>query len=207
MTDHRPHDEAVDPLDLTASEREALAALPRERDPGQLLEERTVRALREEGRSLRLGAAGRANRATAEPRRGGEVGVPPRRSPRESPCSREVYRSDKCSVLARRRMRSRLSSRRVTPCGRAGATDRVGYVAALAALSGRTDLRWRHQPGSRSGAHGTGAGAHESCVWRRTILWQPGYSRASARFNSPITTKPPDSPRRVLGRGEDEVNV
>ncbi len=66
MTDHRPHDDAVDPLDLTASEREALAALPRERDPGQLLEERTVRALREEGLlAAAKGSAGRANPATA----------------------------------------------------------------------------------------------------------------------------------------------
>ena len=34
---------------LTPAEREAFAALPRERDPGRLLEERTVRALREAG--------------------------------------------------------------------------------------------------------------------------------------------------------------
>jgi len=36
-------------VELTAAEREALDALPRETDPGQLLEERTVRALRENG--------------------------------------------------------------------------------------------------------------------------------------------------------------
>ena len=35
--------------DLTPEEREALDSLPRERDPGELLEERTVRALRQEG--------------------------------------------------------------------------------------------------------------------------------------------------------------
>jgi len=35
--------------ELTAAERQALDALPRESDPGQLLEERTVRALREQG--------------------------------------------------------------------------------------------------------------------------------------------------------------
>ncbi|MFI5371533.1 MAG: hypothetical protein ACHQ52_08250 [Candidatus Eisenbacteria bacterium] len=35
--------------DLTPAEREAFRALPRERDPGQLLEERTVRALAEHG--------------------------------------------------------------------------------------------------------------------------------------------------------------
>ena len=35
--------------DLTPQERAMFAALPRERDPGRLLEERTVRALRERG--------------------------------------------------------------------------------------------------------------------------------------------------------------
>ncbi len=35
--------------DLSPAEREAFRALPRERDPGELLEERTVRALREQG--------------------------------------------------------------------------------------------------------------------------------------------------------------
>jgi hypothetical protein len=35
--------------ELTPDERELFAALPRERDPGRLLEERTVRALRERG--------------------------------------------------------------------------------------------------------------------------------------------------------------
>ncbi len=39
----------TDEIRLTPEEREALEALPRERDPGQLLEERTVRALRDEG--------------------------------------------------------------------------------------------------------------------------------------------------------------
>jgi hypothetical protein len=46
--------------DLTREEREALDALPRERDPGPLLEERTVRALRVRGllgRGHRMGAA------------------------------------------------------------------------------------------------------------------------------------------------------
>jgi hypothetical protein len=38
-----------DPVELTTAERQALDALPRESDPGQLLEERTVRALREQG--------------------------------------------------------------------------------------------------------------------------------------------------------------
>ena len=47
MTDH----------ELTAAEKLALARLPREREPGRMLEERTVRALREEG----LLAAGAAN--------------------------------------------------------------------------------------------------------------------------------------------------
>jgi hypothetical protein len=57
-----------EPVGLTATEREALAALPRETDPGQLLEERTVRALREKG----LLAASRAS---------GLVVAPPARSP------------------------------------------------------------------------------------------------------------------------------
>jgi hypothetical protein len=50
--------------DLTREEREALAALPRERDPGPLLEERTVRVLRERGM---LGHGGRVVRAPAWP--------------------------------------------------------------------------------------------------------------------------------------------
>ena len=43
-----PH-EMDDDTELTPEERELFAALPRERDPGRLLEERTVRALRERG--------------------------------------------------------------------------------------------------------------------------------------------------------------
>jgi hypothetical protein len=43
MSPHEMDDE------LTVEERAQLAALPRERDPGRLLEERTVRALRERG--------------------------------------------------------------------------------------------------------------------------------------------------------------
>jgi len=39
----------AEPVELTVAEREALDALPRAMDPGQLLEERTVRALRETG--------------------------------------------------------------------------------------------------------------------------------------------------------------
>jgi hypothetical protein len=42
--------------DLSRAEREALDALPREANPGELLEERTVKALREEG-LLAAGAA------------------------------------------------------------------------------------------------------------------------------------------------------
>lgn len=42
-----PHDEMD--AELTPAERELFAALPREREPGRLLEERTVRALRERG--------------------------------------------------------------------------------------------------------------------------------------------------------------
>ena len=65
MTDHRENDERAEPLDLTAPERDALAALPRERDPGQLLEERTVRALREGGLlASPAGSSGRASPAS-----------------------------------------------------------------------------------------------------------------------------------------------
>jgi len=42
-----PHE--MDDDELTPDERAMFAALPRERDPGRLLEERTVRALRERG--------------------------------------------------------------------------------------------------------------------------------------------------------------
>jgi len=49
MRDDGVRDDIVEPVELTPSERAALAGLPRERDPGRLLEERTVRALREEG--------------------------------------------------------------------------------------------------------------------------------------------------------------
>ena len=51
MTDH----------ELTAEEKQALDALPREREPGRMLEERTVRALREEG--LLVPETGNASRA------------------------------------------------------------------------------------------------------------------------------------------------
>lgn len=46
MTDDWMREE---PVELTSAEREALAGLTREGDPGRLLEERTVRALRAEG--------------------------------------------------------------------------------------------------------------------------------------------------------------
>jgi hypothetical protein len=47
--------------DLTPDLRNELAALPRERDPGRLLEERTVRALRERG-MIEAPAGGRVRR-------------------------------------------------------------------------------------------------------------------------------------------------
>jgi len=54
MTDH----------ELTAEERQALDGLPREREPGRMLEERTVKALREEGLlASATGSAGRAQSA------------------------------------------------------------------------------------------------------------------------------------------------
>lgn len=43
------HDELPEEMELTPAERAAFAALSREREPGRLLEERTVRSLREEG--------------------------------------------------------------------------------------------------------------------------------------------------------------
>ena len=51
------------PVELTDAERESLDALPRETDPGRLLEERTVRALREKG----LLAASRASGIAVSP--------------------------------------------------------------------------------------------------------------------------------------------
>ena len=52
------------PVELTAEEEAAFAALPREADPGELLEERTVRTLRAEG-LLTSGAGGNAGAAPA----------------------------------------------------------------------------------------------------------------------------------------------
>jgi hypothetical protein len=49
MTDDRTNGVEPEPVELSPSEREALAALPRDREPGRLMEERTVRALREQG--------------------------------------------------------------------------------------------------------------------------------------------------------------
>ena len=52
MTDHNtPTDgqEPVDAIEFSAEERRALYGLSREREPGRMLEERTVRALREDG--------------------------------------------------------------------------------------------------------------------------------------------------------------
>ena len=61
MTDDRTQGTGPEPVDLSPAEREALAALPRERDPGRLMEERTVRALREEG--LLAPSSGRPRRS------------------------------------------------------------------------------------------------------------------------------------------------
>jgi hypothetical protein len=67
MDEHRTTgSEGSDPeqrVELSTEERAALDALPRESDPGQLLEERTVRALREQG----LLAAPRVGGTTAAP--------------------------------------------------------------------------------------------------------------------------------------------
>lgn len=48
----------TDEIELTPAERRALDALPREADPGQLLEERTVKALRREGLLAASGTGG-----------------------------------------------------------------------------------------------------------------------------------------------------
>ena len=67
MTDHNtPTDgqEPVDAIELSAEERRALDGLSREREPGRMLEERTVRALREEGLlESATGSGGRAQPA------------------------------------------------------------------------------------------------------------------------------------------------
>ena len=52
MTDHdTPADgrEPIEPVELTAEERTAIESLPRVREPGRMLEERTVKGLRDEG--------------------------------------------------------------------------------------------------------------------------------------------------------------
>ena len=55
MNDH-------DEDELTPDLRNALRSLPRERDPGRLLEERTVRALRERGMIVREAGGGSIRR-------------------------------------------------------------------------------------------------------------------------------------------------
>ena len=55
------HDDGMDE-EMTPELRKELAALPRERDPGRLLEERTVRALRERGLIEAPKAGGRVRR-------------------------------------------------------------------------------------------------------------------------------------------------
>jgi hypothetical protein len=55
------HDDGMDD-EMTPDLRRQLAALPRERDPGRLLEERTVRALRERGMIETVRPGGRVRR-------------------------------------------------------------------------------------------------------------------------------------------------
>lgn len=55
------HDDGMEE-EMTPELRRQLAALPRERDPGRLLEERTVRALRDRGLIERAVAGGRVRR-------------------------------------------------------------------------------------------------------------------------------------------------
>ena len=73
MTDHDMQTDADQPVELTPQERGALGALPREREPGRMLEERTVNALRAEGL---LGAPGVARRSADAPPRRHESGRP-----------------------------------------------------------------------------------------------------------------------------------
>lgn len=58
MTDEPARPDLPEPIEWTADEQKALSELPREADPGRLLEERTVRGLREEGL---LGSSGRVD--------------------------------------------------------------------------------------------------------------------------------------------------
>jgi len=66
MTDHDMPIDDDEPVDLTPEERAALGALPREREPGRMLEERTVKALREEGL---LGSAALVRQSAGGPSR------------------------------------------------------------------------------------------------------------------------------------------
>ena len=61
------------PDDLTPEERSLFAALPREREPGRLLEERTVRALRERGAAVLVPKGGLCASACAYAFLGGVV--------------------------------------------------------------------------------------------------------------------------------------
>ena len=65
------HDDGMDE-EMTPELRRELAALPREQDPGRLLEERTVRALRERG-LIEAAKAGGRGRRIARGGRGGAV--------------------------------------------------------------------------------------------------------------------------------------
>jgi hypothetical protein len=62
-----------EPVELTPEERAALDALPRERVPGRMLEERTINALRDGGL---LGSAAPARQSVEGPARKGERGRP-----------------------------------------------------------------------------------------------------------------------------------
>ncbi len=73
MTDHDMPIDDHEPVDLTPEERAALGALPCEREPGRMLEERTVKALREEGL---LGSAALVRQSAGGPSRRDERGRP-----------------------------------------------------------------------------------------------------------------------------------
>jgi len=73
MTDHDMQTDDDQPVELTLQERGAFGALPREREPDRMLEERTVNALRDEEL---LGAPDVARRSADGPPRRDERGRP-----------------------------------------------------------------------------------------------------------------------------------
>lgn len=134
--------------ELTGEERRALAALPRERDPGSPLEERVVAALRGEG-LLRPAAAGESSRGVGRgrPERWRWAGPAPRADRRRwglAAAAAAVFvvgfaagqvwgaRTTADALTAARAADAEVNAALVQQTGSA-------YVAALAALAARTD--------------------------------------------------------------------